>query len=85
MTKKQPDLSQEERKARKSTGKTQGRAGCYTDRINMAFTVDNYKFIKRFSKLRGQNMTDFVNHALDEYRAKHEKEFKAFERFINKT
>ncbi len=83
--KQQPPTSEAEKEARKAAGKTSGRTGCYMDRINMAFTVENYQFIKRFSKLRGENMTNFVNHIIEEYRAQHTKEFEAFEKFISKT
>lgn len=81
----QPPTSEAEKIQRKAEGRTKGRAGCYTDRINMAFTVDNYQFIKRFHKLRGENMTEFVNHIIDDYRAQHTKDFEAFEKFIDKT
>lgn len=81
----QPPTSEEEKAQRKAEGKTRGRTGCYCDRINMAFTVDNYKFIKRFAKLRGQSMTDFVNHMIEDYRTQHIKEFEEFEKFISKT
>ncbi len=81
----QPPTSEAEKIQRKAEGRTKGRAGCYTDRINMAFTVDNYQFIKRFHKLRGENMTEFVNHIIEDYREQHMKEFEAFEKFIDKT
>ena len=54
-------------------------------RINMAFTPENYDFIRRFSRLRGQSMTDFTNHMIDEYREEHHKVIKAFEEFIENT
>lgn len=83
--KTQPITSEAERIQRKAAGKTQGRAGCKTDRINLAFTVENYEFIKRFCRLRGLNMTEFVNHIIEDYRKQHIKEFEEFEKFIEKT
>jgi hypothetical protein len=42
-------------------GKTQGRAGCRAYRHNMAFTPENYEFIKCMARVRGQTVTAFVN------------------------
>lgn len=83
--KTQPTTSEAERIQRKAAGKTQGRTGCKADRINLAFTVENYEFVKRFCKLRGLNMTEFVNHIIDDYRNQHIKEFEEFEKFLQKT
>ncbi len=41
--------------------KTQGKRGEKLDRINMAFTPENYDYIRTMSKLKGQTMTQFVN------------------------
>lgn len=81
----QPPTSEEEKRQRKLEGRTRGRTGCHTDRINMAFTVENYEFIRRFSKLRGENMTEFVNHCIEEYKQQHIKEFEAFEKLLKNT
>lgn len=80
----QPPTSEEEKEQRKATGRTMGRKGCYKDRINMAFTVDNYEFVKRFSRCKGMNMTDFVNYIIDEYREANKADFEKIEAFINK-
>ena len=42
-------------------GKTQGRAGCRAFRHNMAFTPENYEFIRCMARVRGQTITAFVN------------------------
>lgn len=81
----QPIASEAEKAQRKAEGRTRGRTGCKADRINLAFTVENYDFIKRFSNLRGENMTEFVNHIIEEYRERNIEEFEAFEKFIKKT
>ena len=47
-------------------GKTQGRYGCTSKRINMAFRPDIYKFIQTMSKARGETMTKFVNHIIEQ-------------------
>lgn len=42
-------------------GRTQGRAGCKAHRHNMAFTPENYEFIRCMARVRGQTVTGFVN------------------------
>ncbi len=51
-----------------NTGKTRGRPGIKMARINMAFTTDNYEYIKTMSTVRGQTITDFVNHIIKQSR-----------------
>ena len=43
---------------------TSGRKGVKLPRINLAFSPDNYEFIKTMAQVRGQSMTDFVNDVL---------------------
>lgn len=45
-------------------GKTQGRAGCTSNRINMAFTPEVYEFVCTMARVRGETMTKFVNHII---------------------
>lgn len=45
-------------------GRTQGRAGCGANRINMAFTPEVYEFVRTMSRVRGETMTKFVNHII---------------------
>lgn len=47
-------------------GKTQGRAGCTSNRINMAFRPDLYDFIQTMARVRGETMTKFVNHIIEQ-------------------
>lgn len=54
-----------EKMAYKQTGKTQGRLGCKMERINLAFTADNYEYVKTMASVRGQSMTEFVNHIIE--------------------
>lgn len=51
--------------------KTQGRKGCKASRINMAFTTDNYEFIKVMARISGQTMTEFANQVIEKYREEH--------------
>lgn len=83
--KTQPVASEAEKAQRKAEGRTRGRTGCKADRINLAFTVDNYNFVKRFARCKGMSMTDFVNYIIEEYRKSNQKEFEKIEEFINKS
>lgn len=53
-----------EKQAYKQAGRTQGRPGCKMERINLAFTPDNYEYVKTMASVRGQSMTEFVNHII---------------------
>lgn len=44
--------------------KTQGQKGVKAPRINLAFTPANYDFVHVMSRIRGQNMTQFINDVL---------------------
>ena len=65
----QGTASQEEQRARASALATQGRKGCQAVRINMAFTPENYEFVRVISKASGRTMTVFVNQIIEAYRA----------------
>lgn len=67
----QSTASQEEIEERKALLRTQGRKGAKAMRINMAFTPDNYLFIKVMSKISGKSMTEFANYVVEQYRLEH--------------
>ena len=69
---RQPTITEEEKAQRKAEGRTSGREGAKMDRINMAFTSDNFEYIKIMSKLKGQTMTQFCNWIITEHREKNE-------------
>ena len=56
---------------RASLMRTQGRKGCKLPRINMAFTPENYEYIRVLARITGKSMTEFTNCICDEYREKH--------------
>ncbi len=60
-------MPQEEQQAQ-STLNTQGRKGMKAARINMAFTPENYDFIRVMAAIRGESMTNFVNYVIEESR-----------------
>lgn len=44
--------------------KTQGRKGQRAPRINLAFRPEIYDYVKTMSAVRGQTITDLVNHII---------------------
>lgn len=49
----------------------QGKKGTMSKRINMAFTDENYEYIKIMASATGQTMTSFVNQVLEAYNDQH--------------
>ncbi len=82
----QGTVSPQEAAERASKLKTQGRKGCKAVRINMAFTPENYDFLKTVSKAYGSNMTVFCNKIIEDYRKDHTEIYtavKAVQELIN--
>lgn len=67
----QGTASTQEAAKRASEMKTQGRKGCRAVRINMAFSPENYEFIRIMARISGQNLTEFTNHVITKYREEH--------------
>ena len=74
-SKAHPEVTPEELKRRKAEGKTRGAKGAKADRINMAFTTDNFDYIRIMAGIRGQTMTAFVNDVIAEHRTEHPEQF----------
>lgn len=53
------------------SGHTSGRKGVKLSRINMAFTPENYDFIRTMARVRGETITSFVNSMVSQYREEH--------------
>ena len=53
-----------EKEAYLQAGKTQGRPGLRLARINLAFYPDQYEYFKTMAAVRGQSITEFVNHII---------------------
>jgi hypothetical protein len=70
----------EEQKRRQREMKTQGRKGCKSMRFNMAWTPDNYEFIRLVSSATGSTMTGVVNKIVEKYRLEHEDALEAVEK-----
>lgn len=50
---------------------TVGRKGIKLPRINLAFTSENYDYINIMSRVRGENLTEFVNAIIQKHRETH--------------
>jgi len=82
----QGTASPQEAAARAADLQTQGRKGCKAVRINMAFTPDNYDFIRVMAKATGNTMTQFANRIIEAYRNEHPEfmeQAKGFLDFVN--
>lgn len=51
--------------------KTAGRKGVKMPRINLAFSQDNYDYIKTMSIVSGISMTEYVNKIIAQYAEEH--------------
>ena len=50
---------------------TSGRKDAKLKRINMGFTDSNYEYITTMSRVRGENLTQFINYVLQQHREEH--------------
>lgn len=80
----QGTASPQEAAARAAQMKTQGRKGCKAARINMAFSPENYEFIRVMSRISGQTLTDFTNNVIAKYREEHPEIFEQAKAIIEK-
>ena len=54
-----------------ATGKTSGHKGVKLPRINLAFNQPVYDYVQTMSRVRGENMTEFVNLVLQQHMEEH--------------
>lgn len=83
--KKIPTATPEEAEARKSAMRTQGKKGAKLTRINAAFTPENIEYIKAMGKIRGESMSEFINHVLDKHREENKEFFDQVKNIIDNT
>ena len=82
----QGTASPQEAARRAAEGTTQGRKGCKATRINMAFTTDNYEFIRVMARATGRSYTEFTNEIIAAYRKEHPEfmeQANSFLQFVN--
>lgn len=52
--------------------RTQGKKGRKLPRINMAFTPENYEFLRMYPRMNGLTMTEYVNSLIEKDRQEKE-------------
>lgn len=62
---------------------TTGKKGVKLPRINLAFSPSNYQYIEIMSRVRGENLTQFVNKIIQEHREQHGDLYEKAQEFIN--
>lgn len=63
--------------------KTNGRKGLNLPRINLAFSPDNYDYITTMARVRGENLTKFVNAIIAEHKEQHKEVYEKAIEFRN--
>lgn len=63
----------EEARRYMESGATSGRKGLKMPRINVAFDLDVYDYVKTMSHATGKSMTEFINEALRQHSQKNDK------------
>jgi hypothetical protein len=63
--------------------KTQGRKGMKSPRVNLAFKPSVYDYVRTMSKVRNQNMTEFINEILADSMDKNKENYERAKAFIN--
>lgn len=62
---------------------TTGKKGVKLPRINLAFSPSNYRYIEIMSRVRGENLTQFVNKIIAEHAELHADLYEKAQEFIN--
>jgi len=72
----------EEIAQRVSEMRTQGRLGAKLPRITLAFSGENYDYVRTMARVRGQNMTQFVNDIIKAHREEYAELYDQARRFL---
>ena len=62
---------------------TAGKKGVKLPRINLAFSPSNYRYIEYMSRVRGENLTQFVNKIIAEHMEQHKDVYEKAQEFID--
>ena len=79
----QTPATEDEMRERSENLRTQGRLGCHSPRINLAFTDSNYAFVRLLSRSTGYSMTRVVNRIMEAYRNEHSEIMEQAQRVID--
>jgi hypothetical protein len=64
---------------------TQGKRGQHLPRINLAFSPNNYEYIRTMSRAKGQNITQFVNDIITADRETNKEQYQKVLDFMKQT
>lgn len=80
-----PEVEQKEQQEQDAleTLQTQGKAGLKLPRINLAFTPSNLDYIRVMAGIRGESMTKFVNHIIEQDRERNGEKYKAAKALVD--
>ena len=67
-----PTASKEEAAERKQERRTQGKKGAKLTRIAASFTPEALDYIKTMSRIRGESMSEFIEHVLMQHKKDNE-------------
>ncbi len=62
---------------------TTGKKGVKLPRINLAFSPSNYEYIQIMSRVRGENLTQFINKIIAEHKEQHIDIYEKAQEFID--
>jgi hypothetical protein len=62
---------------------TTGKKGVKLPRINLAFSPSNYEYIQIMSRVRGENLTQFINKIIAEHKEQHMDIYEKAQEFID--
>lgn len=60
--------SAEEKLEALETMQTSGKKGVRLPRINVAFSLSNFEYVHTMARVRGESLTKFINHLIEEHR-----------------
>ena len=83
--KRKPRKEYTEQEAREiaETMHTTGKKGVKLPRINLAFSPSNYEYIQIMSRVRGENLTQFINKIIAEHKEQHMDIYEKAQEFID--
>ena len=77
------EYTPEEAEAFLDTFKSSGRKGLKLPRINMAFSPDNYEYIRRMARARGETITACLNWIIKEHRDQNQETYNKILEFLD--
>ena len=76
------EYTEEEAEAFLDTFQSAGRKGLKLPRINMAFSPENYEYIRRMARARGETLTTCLNWMIKEHRDQNQDTYQKILEFL---